>query len=315
MKTTNYLLIIVFTLSNLFQNSQAQTFENTCWTATSTQYGITVKLHFYPGNIYAYENDNGIPLDTIGYYYESNDTITFIDYQGDCNGDTGIYTFQIQNNVLDFSTVSDPCADRVAQAANLLWSPCPAANVLENTCWWAADSASTATVELEFLPGNLYTYKSNQIPYDTIGNYSIFNDTITFEDFTGACSGDVGVYTFQVQNNTLDFDLVNDNCLGRVAQADGLLWTNCAVVGVDEKELNYSIVVYPNPSNGSFAIQVPDKAFTGSLEIYSINGQLVYQQKVDNANELELNLELVTGVYVMRLYSPNQNLTQRLIIQ
>ena len=87
-------------------------------------------------------------------------------------------------------------------------------------------------------------------------------------------------------------------------------------IGIPEQDNSReSLRVYPNPSNGSFTIRLPDIAFKGSLELYSISGQLVYQQKVDYANELELNLELEAGVYVMRLYSPNQNLTQRLILQ
>ena len=304
MKATNYLFVIVLAAFGSLNKSHAQTFENTCWTATSVAFGITVKLHFYPGNIYAYENDNGFPLDTIGYYYESNDTITFIDFQGDCNGDTGIYTFQIQNNVLDFTTVSDACADRVDQADGLVWSPCPKNNVLENTCWFAADSATTATVELEFFPGNLYTYKSNSIPYDTNGTYSISNDTIVFEDFKGNCVGDIGTYTFQIQNNSLDFTLINDNCLGRATQAGGLLWTNCAVVGLDEEGFKYSIVAYPNPTRDEIYVSGLPEGEIISYQLVTINGQIVQKGIFENASISLANLP--AGMYLLAIPEINK---------
>lgn len=408
MKTvkTTTLIILVALFSHV---AQAQTFENTCWKAYSTTYNITVQLHFYPGNIYAYENDNGFPLDTIGYYYESNDTITFIDYQGDCNGDTGIYTFQIQNNVLDFTTVSDACTDRVDQADGLVWSPCPPNNVLENTCWtaggwgsstwivikfltgnlytyesnnipydtigtysitndtivftdfqgdcnntigiytfefqnsfldftlvsdtcqgrvaqaggflwaacssnvvlentcwWAADSASTATMEIEFLPGNLYTYKSNQIQYDTIGYYTLSNNTIFFEDFKGDCNGGLGVYSFYLQNDRLDFILITDDCLGRVEQAGGLLWTNCAVVGLDEEGIEYSIVAYPNPTRDEVNLAGLPQGKACTYQLMNINGQVVQTGDLENPS---ISLaHLPTGLYLLSIPEINQSI-------
>ena len=305
MKTvkTTTLIIFVALFSHL---TQAQTFENTCWTATSTAFGITVKLHFYPGNIYAYENDNGYPLDTIGNYYESNDTIRIMDFKGDCNGDTGVYTFQIQNNVLDFTVVSDTCSGRVAQAGGLLWTPCANGNVLENTCWWAADSATTVTVELQFLEGNFYTYKSSIIPYDTIGTYSVSNDTIVFEDFKGDCVGDVGTYTFLIQNNQLDLMVVSDDCLGRLAQADSLLWTDCSVLGTEERQLNISLVAYPNPTNNEVSISGLPQRGSFSYHLFNTNGQIIQAGDLDNPI-LSLG-HLPTGLYLLVIPEINQTI-------
>jgi hypothetical protein len=54
--------------------------------------------------------------------------------------------------------------------------------------------------------------------YDVTGNYTITGNTFTFVNLAGASScpmGDTGVYTFTVNNNTLNLVLISDQCSGR----------------------------------------------------------------------------------------------------
>jgi tetratricopeptide (TPR) repeat protein len=79
---------------------------------------------------------------------------------------------------------------------------------------------------------------------DVISNFSIENDTIKFLDSQGKSCPELGVYKFFDQNFTIAFDLIDDNCNGRVKSTMGF-W-----VRPDFKnsitELDSSIVRYDN---------------------------------------------------------------------
>ena len=94
------------------------------------------------------------------------------------------------------------------------------------------------------------------------------------------------------------------------------LESGCSQISVPEYgKVDPSVSLYPNPTSGYFTIQFTRESFSGKLEIYSLNGQLVYQQHIEQIKELSLNLNIAAGVYVLQLNAPNQNLTQRIVIQ
>lgn len=113
-------------------------------------------------------------------------------------------------------------------------------------------------------------------------------------------------------------------CLAETAR-DSLIangWTfygdtlDCSGVSIPENGLSMqAISVYPNPSTGIFTIQFANHSFSGALEIYTISGKRVYSQTVENKVQLDLDLQLAKGIYLLKLSSQNQNLPQRLIIQ
>lgn len=72
--------------------------------------------------------------------------------------------------------------------------------------------------------------------------------------------------------------------------------------------------IYPNPNSGSFSIAF-EEITSGSLEIYTINGQRVYHQEVEREKELDLQLNIAKGVYFLRLEDQNLTITKRLMIQ
>ena len=90
---------------------------------------------------------------------------------------------------------------------------------------------------------------------------------------------------------------------------------NINVVGapseLTENETSF-LNIYPNPSKGDFFIH--HNMNNPTLEIYSIDGKLIYNNKLKELKE-RINLSLPSGIYHVRLRD-NKNLkNQELIIQ
>lgn len=75
--------------------------------------------------------------------------------------------------------------------------------------------------------------------------------------------------------------------------------------------------VYPNPSEGSFTIELSNVHADYHVEVYSSTGQLVYtqRQKGTGINLHTLNLDASNGVYVVKVQTEKQLLTERVLIK
>lgn len=86
------------------------------------------------------------------------------------------------------------------------------------------------------------------------------------------------------------------------------------VTGVSENNLENLVSIYPNPSSGSFKVEV---ASTGGgerhLSIYNVMGQLVYGGNFSGTKK-EINVDLPKGVYQVRVESEDAVGRKRIII-
>ena len=75
--------------------------------------------------------------------------------------------------------------------------------------------------------------------------------------------------------------------------------------------------VYPNPSNGTFNVRIPQYSGKVALQVVDLNGRVVYSQSDDNFNvEKTVNLGgLQTGVYVLKVNTSEFNFTDKIIIR
>lgn len=89
-------------------------------------------------------------------------------------------------------------------------------------------------------------------------------------------------------------------------------------VGVFETVENMNINVYPNPSHGLFTINIENVKGEFNLEIYSVNGKLVYSDKFITASDYFSEVDLKEsgeGVYILRITGSEVNLVKKLIIR
>ena len=105
---------------------------------------------------------------------------------------------------------------------------------------------------------------------------------------------------------------------GGITDTDTVIVTveNCSTIG-DINKLN-EFNVYPNPTTGTLNVKANSDYDFLNLNIYSINGSIVYSDKVQTNNNIaykSLNLSNLTkGIYIVRLYNLDYNKTKKIIL-
>jgi len=88
--------------------------------------------------------------------------------------------------------------------------------------------------------------------------------------------------------------------------------------GVEENNDGISVSIVPNPSNGLFYLNVNGINETVTMNIYSISGQLVYTEQLDNKGLVNKTVDLGSypkGMYFLRLINKNITHTEKIIIE
>ena len=76
-----------------------------------------------------------------------------------------------------------------------------------------------------------------------------------------------------------------------------------------------NIVIYPNPNNGYFTINL-SQVSSGNIVIYNSLGQVIRNVSITNQSEWKINKALPKGVYLLKLELQNQKgIIQKLIVQ
>jgi hypothetical protein len=73
--------------------------------------------------------------------------------------------------------------------------------------------------------------------------------------------------------------------------------------------------IYPNPNNGSFALQIMNHSGPGEVTIMNIAGKLIYRTRVPDNQEHWVNLDLRRGLYFVTVRGENVLLTKKLIVE
>ena len=87
-------------------------------------------------------------------------------------------------------------------------------------------------------------------------------------------------------------------------------------LGIENVAMNDNIMIYPNPSDGSFAIDFPnDFNQTATISVSSIEGKALYKTEIyKNHNEFFLQT-LTSGSYIIKIQVGNITYNKKLIIQ
>jgi hypothetical protein len=104
-----------------------------------------------------------------------------------------------------------------------------------------------------------------------------------------------------------------------VSSDDSLIDVNqlCQPTGIESVPLtNNKLSVIPNPSSGTFTLTYPSFIRKGTVEIYSLPGNRVYQSSILNETETAIDLKNVSpGMYIIKLFDGKSTFSDKLIIK
>jgi len=69
--------------------------------------------------------------------------------------------------------------------------------------------------------------------------------------------------------------------------------------------------IYPNPSNGNFQINIPEK--TKTFTIFNSIGQIVFTQNTENMTNTSFSI-YENGIYFVQIVTDNKILNEKIIV-
>ena len=114
-----------------------------------------------------------------------------------------------------------------------------------------------------------------------------------------------GLYEIDVTPNGTPF----------IAGTDALVLKNESMVGVSNLSIDESPMVVPNPNSGNFSVSLPNS--TRAVQIHSASGQLIYEQKTNIIENLEIVLqEIDGGMYFLLLqFEDGSSHVERFVVE
>jgi hypothetical protein len=169
------------------------------------------------------------------------------------------------------------------------------------------------------------TVHINPLPVVNLGKDTIIckNQSITLH------AGTASSYLWSTGVTTASIVIDTNNAVAGVAtiwvsvtnssgcsNTDTIKVTFIPCTGINEYGNDAVIAVYPNPTTGMTSIVVNGLGKNANLNIYNIQGQSVYSEKITGETTTELDLSaLPKGIYIVRINNEKANVLSRLIIQ
>jgi phosphatidylserine/phosphatidylglycerophosphate/cardiolipin synthase-like enzyme len=95
-------------------------------------------------------------------------------------------------------------------------------------------------------------------------------------------------------------------------------WANGIPLDIKDKGPAKSFIIYPNPSNGRFIIQLDEKTEGHvSLNVYDHTGHLVFRkdENIKAENKIKLDLQTMnTGIYFLEIFMNDLRFSEKLVI-
>jgi hypothetical protein len=86
--------------------------------------------------------------------------------------------------------------------------------------------------------------------------------------------------------------------------------------GVKEQQVDEGqIIIFPNPSSGSFRIQSPNHLSSISYLVSNSLGEVVYQSAMEKSSDTYFDLKLSSGIYFISIINASTKITKKLIVE
>lgn len=260
----------------------------------------------------AYCQNKAVYLSTVGGAFLSANSLN--NNSTDCNG-------ELNFSINDQAFIYIDCADIGIKEVTL---------EVENTLGAVSTCNSQITVLDTIAPMAIcfpleVDLSSPTIRADQLAGYSIDNCTpkedlsYNFESITFS-EDDLGKNQLKIMVEDASGNM--DSCLAvvHVVQQIPASFTSNNTEKSIQKSLRFSpkmdMEVFPNPADEWLQVYLPSLIKNGSLMIYNMNGEIVFQSKTSsNTHFQRLNIRhLSSGIYVLKLQYDHAQLTQKVVI-
>jgi len=237
-------------------------------------------------------------------YYVNNNSATFNITNGAANGCDSLVTLDLTINNSAVGT------DTRTECDSLLWIDGNTYYVNNNSATFniangaanGCDSLVTLDLTVNTInssvnqTGTLLTANESGATYqwlDCPGMTPISG--ATNQSYTATTNGDYAVY---ISNNSCSDTSICHTVVG---------------VGIIENNFNSELLLYPNPTDGNFSIDLGNNYQNTVISITDLNGRTTQTKKYYNSQLLHLKLEGPAGVYFLIVQSENRKAVIRLI--
>ncbi len=164
----------------------------------------------------------------------------------------------------------------------------------------ALTSAMAVSYSWDFGDGTAFSTLAN--PSHVYSVDSVYN--VCMEIFTS--TGDSCTYCHSI----------GIDAAGNIIRAGGFtlnVITGITAIGVLQSSNNERVLIYPNPSNGTFTVSGSE---IDAIEVFNLLGEIVYSSNGSGKTTNEINIQgTAKGVYFMKTISGSKTETQKIIIQ
>jgi len=192
-----------------------------------------------------------------------------------------------------------------------------------STTWYRDDAVSAAEILASTVPDASSSVARPNMVLDNVSISPItwspvtdlYTDAAATIPYTGTVTGSVYAKPATAGVITYTATATGPNLC---TNSDAAVLTVNLCSGVEENKNDITVSIVPNPSNGLFYLNVEGMNETVTMNIYSISGQLVYTEQVDNTGLVNKPVDLGSypkGMYFLRLINKNITHTEKIIIE
>jgi hypothetical protein len=300
-------------------SSFSQSLKNTTWYVYNPSNVLTYYFRFDTDTIFI--SDNFTTYSPLSLYSENGSVLTFNDIQfvpyACPTTDTGFYTFYIQNDTMFLNLISDVCTQRTGVLTTFHWVR--AETLLQNTIWDVYDPSNIFAFRFHFETDTGFI-SYDLISYTPLTHFFENGNEVIFNDIPGipvACpQTDTGLYTFAIQNDSLQFMLVTDPCTSsRILVLTAYHWVQ-NTTGINTQNTTQAIQLFPNPSyDGIFNLKMNETAFD-KISVSTIQGKLITETIISERGFIDRSINLSdfpAGIYLLTLHGTQVNKVLKLV--
>ena len=210
----------------------------------------------------------------------------------------------MQDNFFQFEDIADEFATYQANIPNFIFNPQYTVDPPEEV---TSDVGEDITLTLTDVPGT-NRHSKNRL---TGNSYQWFKDGVLINDandssytIINAQNSDSGVYSCEITNADVP---------GFIITRSGITVDVGGTLSVDDNNLNTIVSLYPNPTDSSITITLPESNSEASLTLFNMLGKTIYQTQLYNS-ETKLNVShFESGIYLAQIKIGDKTITKKLI--